>query len=81
MKNFSSIIIFMFSLCIALSSMTLEAKECRVPLPEAAKPCDPTKCNTQCFDKYQNKPAPPGITGNILGGNCLNDSCFCTFWC
>ncbi|KAJ8557201.1 hypothetical protein K7X08_002826 [Anisodus acutangulus] len=85
MKNFSSIVVFLFALFIVLGAKTrgldLEAKECQFPLPGATKPCDPTKCNTQCFDKYQGKPDPPGVTGQLLGGTCFGDDCKCTFWC
>ncbi|KAH0651593.1 hypothetical protein KY290_032497 [Solanum tuberosum] len=86
MKNFSSLVVCLFVLFIVLCTKTrgihLESsKECNYPLPGAIKPCDPEKCNTQCFDKYQNKPDPPGITGTLLGGTCLGDDCNCTFYC
>ncbi|KAH0651601.1 hypothetical protein KY290_032504 [Solanum tuberosum] len=80
MKNLSSLVVCLPVLFIVLCTKTrgihLEAsKESNYPLPGAVQPCDPEKCNTQCFDKYQNKPDPPGITETLLGGTCLGDDC------
>nr|XP_009609352.1 putative defensin-like protein 157 [Nicotiana tomentosiformis] len=82
MKKFSSIVVFLFAICIVLGTKARGAKECRVPFPGAAKPCDPTDCNNQCFKQFQGKPAPnPSIKGSLLGGDCLAENCFCTFCC
>ncbi|KAH0705619.1 hypothetical protein KY285_010124 [Solanum tuberosum] len=86
MKNFSSVIAFIFVLFIALGMNTRGTngtRVCLVPL-EYNVPCETSDCNSRCLYKFGVKaPGPGNIKGQIIGGNCIATSgkCYCSFCC
>ncbi|OIT08488.1 hypothetical protein A4A49_02075 [Nicotiana attenuata] len=84
MKKLSSVAPFIFALFIVLSTNTRGingARVCLVPLA-VSNPSVPRNCNTQCINKFGEKP-PGSIKGEILAGNCLaaTGKCYCSFCC